>query len=113
MPSLISAAEYNSLTIDSTRMTSVYDLCMNLARMQITLVEFERSARGSTRTETRPLVLASKATKAVITSLQPALATVSLLAKVCEGMAAWLSARSYLFCDEEVFIARSDADNRI
>jgi hypothetical protein len=86
---------------------------MNLARMQITLVEFERSAQRSTRTDTRPLVLASKVTKAVITSLQPALATVSLLAKVCDGMAAWLSARSYLLCDEEVYIARSGVDHRI
>ena len=78
--------------------------------MQTTLFVLQQDAQNATRTEVRALVLAHKTAKAVIAPLKPALATVSLLQKVCEGMRAWLLARSYLVCEEEVLLADPHSD---
>jgi hypothetical protein len=101
MPLLDDYLSFN--TVDRIKLSSIYDICMNLSNMRMILDKFEDEASRGRAGEKRPMILASKrSTRGLTDIIQPALPTLSLLHCICDELRKWFVARGYGIADDEV-----------
>lgn len=89
--------------IDCVKLSSIYDICMNLSNMRMILDWFEDEASKSSPGEVRPMILALKrSTRDLADVIQPAFSSLSLLRYTFDELQKWFVARGYMNAEDEV-----------